>query len=132
MANSRGRSPVSANLPSVLEVLRAATAGAGRVVRYPAGNTLTVEGAPAADVHVILSGAVKLVRTVADSRDVTIGIRSSGWVLGLAAAILGVPHPCRAVTMVSSEMSIVPADSFKELVLRDARGQSGDCMAPVT
>lgn len=120
MAEARVRTTTQGKLSSILEIVRAATSGAGHAVRYPAGSTLMMQGEPATDVHLIVSGAVKLVSTSPSGRDVTVGIRWPGWLLGISPVVLDVPHPCRTVTMVSSEIESVPVPDFRRLASRDS------------
>ena len=93
--------------------------GPGRSIRYPAGNTLFLQGDTPHEVQLILSGAIKLVRSETSEFDVTIGIRSPGWLLGVAPLILEAPHPARAVTMVQTETRPLSAESFKKLLRSD-------------
>lgn len=87
-----------------------------RTIRYPSGNVLFMQGDPAIEIHLIVRGAVKLVRSELDSRDVTIAILSAGWPVGVGPAILGAPHPSRAVTMVPTEIRPISAELFRELL----------------
>lgn len=71
---SSRRTTTRAKVSLILENLHAAISGAGRVVRYPAGAALMIEGEPATRVHPIVSGAVKLVSASPSGRDVTVGM----------------------------------------------------------
>ena len=104
---------VHAKLSRIAEVL-SATLASGRSIRYPAGNILFAQGEAATDIYVVVSGAVKLVRSEANTREITVGICSRGSLVGVAPAMLDAPHPARAVTMVRSEIRAVSVEVFFE------------------
>ena len=103
---------VHAKLSRIAEVLSAFTAG--RSMRYPAGNVLFAQGEAATEIYVMVTGAVKLVRSEANTREITVGICSRGSLVGVAPAMLDAPHPARAVTMVISEIRPVAVAVFSE------------------
>jgi hypothetical protein len=55
--------------------------------KYPAGFEVLRQGAIARDVWVIDDGVVKLVYFDEDGREVTVGVRLKGWILGSASVI---------------------------------------------
>lgn len=66
---------------------------------YPAGTGLFRQGDRVRALYLIEAGLVKLIRSERAGRDVLVGLRTSGWLLGTAAGILGVVHPVSAETL---------------------------------
>ena len=62
----------------------------------PAGTGLFRQGDRVRALYLIEAGLVKLIRSERAGRDVLVGLRTSGWLLGTAAGILGVVHPVRS------------------------------------
>ncbi|HEY6331373.1 MAG TPA: Crp/Fnr family transcriptional regulator [Blastocatellia bacterium] len=67
---------------------------------YPAGVRLFSQGDPARDVYIIGSGIAKLSSVSEDGREVIVGLRGRGHILGVSAALVDTPHRA-AATMVS-------------------------------
>jgi len=87
---------------------------------YPAGTEILRQGSPAERVLYLESGLVKLLRAQADGGETIVGLRSSGWFLGAAAAILGRPYVARAVTLSRCRIADLDAARFGRLVREDA------------
>ena len=83
---------------------------------YPASVVLFQQGLPVQEVHHLKHGLVKLLQLDADGDELIVGLRSAGWFLGAAAAILGEPYVVSAVTVTSCRVSRVTAVSFREIV----------------
>jgi CRP-like cAMP-binding protein len=88
---------------------------------YPPGVLLFAQGTPVRAVGIIEDGLVKLTRWGSQSKDVTVGIRASGWPLGSASAFLEVPHIVTAETLTLCQILLIPADKFRTLVASDER-----------
>jgi CRP-like cAMP-binding protein len=69
-------------------------------------------GAPADHVILLRSGTVKLTCQPRRGPEMIVGIRSSGWILGADAALLGARHGLTATTLSTCEVSIMPAEDF--------------------
>lgn len=69
-------------------------------------------GTPAESVFLLRSGSVKLTCQPRRGPEMIVGIRSSGWMLGADAALLGAPHGLTATTLSACEVSIIPAVDF--------------------
>src|SRR5690348_16253149 len=82
----------------------------------PPGETLLLQGYVAEDVYLVERGIVKLTRISEDGKELIVGLRSSGWLLGSASAVLGVPNPVSITALNQCQLRYLPADSFIELV----------------
>lgn len=71
----------------------------GSPCTYPRGAILFRQGEPVRGLHLIEDGFVKLTRSEASGRQVLVGLRAPGWLLGASAALLGLPHPITAETV---------------------------------
>src|SRR5438093_2109670 len=65
---------------------------------YPPGAELFRQGDAAREVFHLGQGLVKLRRTQPDGVEAIVGLRSGGWSLGAAAAVLGKTYATTAVT----------------------------------
>jgi len=86
---------------------------------YPPGAELFTQGRPVRTIGLIEEGLVKLTRWASETDDVTVGIRTAGWPLGSAAALLQVPHILTAETLTRCQVLVIPADGFLRLVATD-------------
>jgi CRP-like cAMP-binding protein len=84
--------------------------------KYRAGIELLRQGEIARDVWIIDEGAVKLVYFGEDGRELTVGVRLIGWILGSASVILGKPSPVAAVTMTPCYLQRLDAGTFLEML----------------
>jgi CRP-like cAMP-binding protein len=84
--------------------------------KYPAGIELLRQGDIAPDVWIIDDGVVKLVYLDEDGRQLTVGIRLKGCILGSASVILGQPSPVAAFTMTPCCLQRLDAPTFLEMV----------------
>jgi CRP/FNR family transcriptional regulator len=91
---------------------RDAFCGSSAVIGYPAGCTLFRQGFPAQGVFCIHSGLVKLVNVTPDGKERITGLRSTGWILGAASAIIDRPYRVTAVTVSSCEIHHCRSEDF--------------------
>jgi CRP/FNR family cyclic AMP-dependent transcriptional regulator len=87
------------------------------MVVYPARTPLFPQGIFTDSVFLVASGLVKLSHTSSDGKEIIVGIRRSGWVLGMAATILNQPQPTAAVAVTRCRLLRIPA---REIRLLDA------------
>jgi CRP-like cAMP-binding protein len=87
---------------------------AGR--KYPAGVEVLRQGDIAMDVWIIDDGVVKLVYVDEEGRELTVGLRLKGWMLGSASVILEKPSPVAAFTMTPCYLQRLDAPTFLEML----------------
>ncbi len=83
---------------------------------YRAGVEIQRQGCAATDVLFILAGIVKLVRIESDGSELITSIRSAGSFVGLAAAVLGVPHEVSAVAVTCVRIARVPVHALDRVL----------------
>ena len=88
-------------------------------VGYPGSTELFRQGSSQQEVFFIDQGLVKLVHTNEDGIETIIGLRSSGWPLGAAAAILHQACPFTAATVIRCQIRRVLAGNFLDHVQRN-------------
>jgi CRP-like cAMP-binding protein len=84
----------------------------GRTRRYPVGATLFHERDPPDAVFVLESGRVKLVCATDGGREVLLGIREPGDLIGEMSAIDNTPRLASAIALVPVEVLIVSSQAF--------------------
>jgi CRP/FNR family transcriptional regulator len=84
--------------------------------KYPAGVEVLRQGEIAKDVWIIDEGVVKLVYFDQDGRELTVGVRLKGWILGSASVILGKPSPVAAFTMTPCYLQRIDSPTFLEML----------------
>jgi CRP-like cAMP-binding protein len=72
-------------------------------------------------VFLLEAGLVALTRAEENGRELIVGLRSPGWVLGAASAILEEPYPASVVTLRPSRVHVLPAALF----VRAIRSKAG-------
>ena len=77
-----------------------------------------MQGDPPQDVFLLRSGLVKLIRTQESGHEVIVGLRSTGWLLGAAAAIDENPQPATASTVTLCHVVRISVCAFRTM-LRD-------------
>lgn len=86
-----------------LDALTAADGDALRICavsrRYARGTALFHERQPPECVHLLIAGEVKLTSTLASGREVMLGIRGAGDLLGEISALDGLPRSAAAVAL---------------------------------
>ena len=80
--------------------------------RYAAGATVFRAGAPTAGLHVLLSGQVRLQRSLADGAEVVVH-RATAVDTFAEAAVFSPAYHCDAVAATAAEMCIVPAGAVQ-------------------
>lgn len=71
-------------------------------------------------VCLICSGLVKLTRTESDGKQVIVGLRREGWLLGVSTFLMGVPHAATAETLIRSKLCFIPIEQLKRVMDTDA------------
>jgi len=87
---------------------------------YPVATELFQQGTVAKEVYFIDQGAIKLVYVDANGKEVIIGLRSSGWLLGAPEVILAEAHPVTAVTLTRCCLYRVNSETFRLLSKHNA------------
>ena len=81
-------------------------------VTYPAGATLFVEGQVCRGIYILCKGRVKLSATSREGHTLIFKIAQPGEVLGLNAAVSGIPHETTAETAQPCQLNSVKRDDF--------------------
>jgi len=76
------------------------------------------EGDEGHDALVVVSGSVKVTRTSAEGREVVVGVRTSGQMLGELAVIDGRPRSASVWSLEPTELCVVPIETFRELLVQ--------------
>jgi CRP-like cAMP-binding protein len=84
--------------------------------KYPTGFEVLRQSEIARDVWIIDSGVVKLVSFDEEGRELIVGVRLKGWVLGSASVILEQPNPVAAFTMTPCYLQRLDAATFSEML----------------
>jgi CRP-like cAMP-binding protein len=71
------------------------------------------------DVFVLNRGLVKLIRVEEDGREMIVGLRSPGWILGAASAVSGGTHVVTAVSVTACYLQRISAKAFLGLLRSD-------------
>jgi CRP-like cAMP-binding protein len=82
---------------------------------WPHATRIFNQGLPAADAYVIEHGLVKLVYVGSDGKELIVGVRSSGRVLGGPSVILGQAYPVSAVTLTPCCLRHIPASVITQI-----------------
>jgi CRP/FNR family cyclic AMP-dependent transcriptional regulator len=80
------------------------------------GTVLLREGEPGNDVLVVLDGMVKLVATPPQGREVVLGMRGAGDLLGELSALDGEPRSASVVALGDVEVGILSATALREFL----------------
>jgi CRP-like cAMP-binding protein len=89
--------------------------GLGTPCEKPGGTHLFRQGMTPSEVYLVEKGVVKLVRLSDDAREMIVGLRSKGAVLGAASIIVQKPHQVTAVTLTDCSLRRMPLQIFLEL-----------------
>ena len=89
-------------------------------MEYPAAIGLFKQGAAAQNVYLIEEGLVKLIRVEPSGREMIVGLRSPGWMVGAASVILGNKYAFSATTLTSCQLRRIPVNVFLSLLKTDA------------
>jgi CRP/FNR family cyclic AMP-dependent transcriptional regulator len=85
---------------------------------FAAGETLFLEGDPAGEVLVLLSGEVKISVVSVDGRDVILDVLEPGCLIGELSAIDGEPRSATVAALAGVEVLAVAAGPFNEFLDR--------------
>jgi CRP-like cAMP-binding protein len=86
------------------------------VLGYPAKVKLFRQGDFAESAYFLKFGLVKLVCVDSKGREVIVGLRSSGRLLGAAAVVLNQPYPTAATTITHCQLARISADEIRQLL----------------
>jgi CRP/FNR family transcriptional regulator, cyclic AMP receptor protein len=81
-------------------------------IAYPAGATLFLEGQACRGIYILCRGRVKLSATSREGQTLILKVAQPGEVLGLNAAISGIPHDTTAETGQPCQLNFVKGDDF--------------------
>jgi CRP/FNR family transcriptional regulator len=79
---------------------------------HPAGATLFVEGQACRGIYILCKGRVKLSASSSEGHTLILKVAQPGEVLGLNAAISGIPHETTAETGQPCQLNFVRRDDF--------------------
>jgi len=105
----------SAWFAELAEPSRQAFLAAAQERSFRAGEVIAREGAPAAGVHVLLSGRVRLARSVGPSQQALMVVAAPGFLSGLYAALTGRAECVTAEAEVACRTLWVPQDAFARI-----------------
>jgi CRP/FNR family cyclic AMP-dependent transcriptional regulator len=99
------------NLPCLGQLKQLVSCKTFRVL--PPQQVIFSQGESPHTVCLICSGLVKLTRTQSDGKRAIIGLRKTGWLLGAAALLPGLPYASTAETVQRSKLCFVSGDRFR-------------------
>lgn len=82
--------------------------------RFPKGSHVLEQDGPPRSVFLVRSGLLKLAQLDPNRRSTIAGLRLSGGLLGLEAALLATPQPLTVVALTDCELTRVPAKVFRQ------------------
>jgi CRP/FNR family transcriptional regulator, cyclic AMP receptor protein len=86
---------------------------------YPTATELFKQGSSAEEIYFIHQGLVKLVYLNSNGKEFLVGLRSSGWTLGVSSVLLEKPFPVSAITLTRCSLIRIPAKSFLQALETD-------------
>jgi CRP-like cAMP-binding protein len=86
---------------------------------YPPGVELFLQDSTPEEVYYIKSGLIKLSNMTKEGRELIVGLRSAGSILGVASVMLDRPHPLTAVTLTRCRIRRISAPLFLNHVRSD-------------
>lgn len=87
-----------------------------KIARYPSKTRLFAQGLLADSVYFMASGLVKLTHVNSVGKQIIVGVRREGSLLGAAAAILNQPQPVGAQTLTNCRMITISATSIRSII----------------
>jgi len=90
-------------------------------LEVPAQRMLYSQGETIHTAHFICDGLIKVTHTMSDGRRMIVGLRKSGWLLGVGAIVGDYPYPNVAETVVRSKLCSFPAEQLRKFMEADAR-----------
>jgi CRP-like cAMP-binding protein len=85
---------------------------------FPARHELCTQDGSPNSVYLIENGLVKLVRLTGDGSESILGLRSDGWIIDAASAVLNRPFACSAVTLTPCSIRRASRAAFMQLLNR--------------
>ncbi len=79
---------------------------------YPAKIQLFRQGTLVDSVYTVVSGIIKLSCVDLEGKEIIVGLRSSGWLLGATSFILNQPHQTTATTLTRCQLARISANEF--------------------
>jgi CRP-like cAMP-binding protein len=86
---------------------------------YPPGIELFKQESVPRDVYLIEEGMIKLLYVEQNGREVIVGLRSPGWLVGAAYVVLHKNYAFSATTMTKCRLRRITADAFLSLLKTD-------------
>lgn len=80
----------------------------------PSQHIIFSQGESAHTVCLICDGLVKLTRTESNGKPIIVGLRRSGWMLGIGALLPERPYASTAETVTRSKLCFVPIEKMKQ------------------
>ena len=80
----------------------------------PPQHVIFSQGEAPHTVCLICSGLMKLTRTESDGKRIIVGLRKTGWLLGAAAVLPGLPYATTAETVTRSKMCFLTVEQFQQ------------------
>jgi CRP/FNR family transcriptional regulator len=81
----------------------------------PAGAVLFRQSDAVRTLYLVTAGCVKLTCSDEAGRETLVALRLPGWLLGVAAAIVELPHPVTAESIAPCEVRPISVDGFRAL-----------------
>jgi CRP/FNR family cyclic AMP-dependent transcriptional regulator len=85
---------------------------------YPAGARLFLENEPAKGIYLLCSGKVKLSVSSKGGKTLILQLARPGEILGLSAAMSGIPYEVSAETLYPSQVSFIRREDFISFISR--------------
>ena len=85
---------------------------------YPAGARLFLENEPAKGIFLLCSGTVKLSVSSRGGKTLILQLARPGEILGLSAAMSGIPYEASAETLYPSQVSFIRREDFISFISR--------------
>ncbi|MBW8640096.1 Crp/Fnr family transcriptional regulator [Hoeflea sp. WL0058] len=99
----------------------AALARSSRIVSYPAGSTIFMEGDESDGLRVVLSGLTRIWIADADGRELTLALMEPGDPFGEIALLDGLPRTANATVIEATECLFTSQEVMVDLLVRDPR-----------
>lgn len=91
-------------------------AAAGRISKVSKGETLFFEGDDCDRLYVVISGAVKIAKTLESGKELIVDILGPGEAVGEVALLDELPCPATATAHVASELLMLPGSEYYRLL----------------
>jgi CRP-like cAMP-binding protein len=84
-----------------------------KTTSLPERAELFAQGSQPSECFLLVKGLVKLTHLLPDGREVVMGLRFPGQLIGKHSSLLQVPHRVSASTVVASEICAIPTETFR-------------------